>query len=244
MTVAAMAKTPRQRRREKRLQSIKDAALNLVIEDGLEGFSVNKLAASVDLTPGALYRYFDSRDEILLTIQQEVLEGFERYIAALLELTADRSPLERIVIICRGYVSLERLQPERFRLIGHLVAVPKPLFDEEAVRPAMEVVLRLLGRLAAVIDEAANAGDLEGDGALRRAVIAWSSVQGIVERRKLARLMPDAFQPGALMDELLTALLIGWGAQPAAARDALGTVLPENLDDVLEAATEEPTDNG
>lgn len=205
-------KTPRQRRRERRLRNIKDEALNLVVEKGVGGFSVNKLAARVDLTPGALYRYFDGRDEILISIQQEVLEGFDRYLAAILERFADRDELTKFVLLSRGYMALESLQPERFRLISQLVAFPDPVFDDELMMPALGVVERLLGRLARVIEAAEEKGVLTGGSAMKRAVVAWSSVQGLVERRKLARLLPETFDVSRLADDLLATLLRGWGA--------------------------------
>lgn len=233
------AKTPRQRRRAKRIRSIKDQALNLVVEDGVEGFSVNKLAGRVDLTPGALYRYFDGRDEILASIQQEVLEGFDRYLGAVAEEFAEESSLSQFVVICRGYMALERLQTERFKLIAHLVAFPEPIFDDEVMGPVLELVLRMLGRVSVALEGAVEAGQLNDGDSLRRAVVAWSSVQAIVERRKLARLMPETFSPESLADELLETLIVGWGASREDASAALSApAQTERFETLLEEIAE------
>ncbi len=214
-------KTPRERRRARRILAIRSAALELLVAEGLDGFSVQKLADRVDLTPGALYRYFDSRDEILISVQLDVLEVFGAYLRRILGRLADAPPLVRITTLCRAYMALDDLQPQRFRLIGRLVSDPDPLFSDEAARPAMMKTLELLGLLAGVITEAQTAGSLGGGDALKRAVLAWSSIQGVVERRKLTRMAPASLDASQLADELLRTLLVGWGAAENAARDAV-----------------------
>jgi len=48
-----------------RREEIVDAALQLLGEVGLEGTTATRIAEAVGLTPGALYRHFDSRDAML-----------------------------------------------------------------------------------------------------------------------------------------------------------------------------------
>lgn len=213
--------TPRQRRRARRLAAIRAAALDLLIAEGLDGFNVKKLADRVDLTPGALYRYFDSRDEILISVQLDVLDDFARYLRAVDASLDHASPLVRIVTLCRAYMALDTLQPERFRMISRLVSDPDPLFSDEAALPAKFKALELLGLLADAVGDAQQAGALGPADALRRAILAWSSLQGVIERKKLTRLTPETFDPGDLADELLQTLMIGWGAEPEAAREAI-----------------------
>lgn len=236
------AVTPRETRRAKRLRSIKEAALELVVQDGLEGFSVHKLADRVDLTAGALYRYFESRDEMLIAVQAEVLAVFDRYLQNVLEVNASRPVLEQIVIACRAYVALADLQPQRFQLNAAFVAAPQPVFDADKVASTAITTLAMLGRLASIIEVAQSDGQLRDDNAQRRSVVAWSSLHGLIERRKLARLAPVAFDPARLVDDLLLTLLVGWGASLKAAtlvvqmdvsQDMLRTAM-----DLAEAQTE------
>lgn len=230
------APTPRQTRRARRLQSIKDAALELVVEDGLEGFSVHKLADRVDLTAGALYRYFESRDEMLIAVQAEVLAVFDRYLEMVLDGCANFVALERIVVACRAYVALADLQPQRFQLNAEFIATPRPVFEVGVVEETAELTRQMLGRLVVVIAEAQKDGTLRPGNAGHRAVLAWSSVHALVGRRKLHRLVPDMFEPGALMNELLVSLLAGWGADLETAQRAVQTELVSM--DVLREAME------
>jgi AcrR family transcriptional regulator len=204
--------TNQQRRRARKLQSIKDATLALIAEDGIDAFSVHRLAERLDLTVGALYRYFASVDELLSAVQIDILEGIDRYLADVVGRLAAAAPLERLVAICYAYLALEVLQPERFRLIARFVSSPDPVLDTDVARSAMELTRRLLGRLATIINEAQRTGSLTVGNAFDRSILAWSSLQGLAERRKLARLEPDLFNPERLTRELLRSLLLGWGA--------------------------------
>ena len=217
------------------MKSIRDAALSLVVEDGLEGFSVHKLADRVDLTAGALYRYFESRDEMLIAVQAEVLAVFDRYLAIVLEHLADRGLLEQVVAACRAYVALSALQPQRFQLNAQFISAPRPVFDADVVEPTAARTIQMLGRLASLLERAEASGLLSDGDAQRRAVVAWSSVHALVERQKLERLAPTVFAPGALMDELLVTLLLGWGASADAAASAMKS---ECSMDVLRAAVD------
>jgi AcrR family transcriptional regulator len=48
-------------------------AQKIVARDGYEAFSMRRLADAVDLTPGALYRYFVNKDEVMLALWADAL---------------------------------------------------------------------------------------------------------------------------------------------------------------------------
>ncbi len=213
--------TPRQRRRQAKLANMKETALDLVIEAGLDEFSMHKLAARLDLTPGALYRYFDSVDQLLMAIQIDVLEEFDSYLVAVLDTVASDNAVERIVTLCKAYMALDEFRPERFKLIGRFVSNPEPLFEDDAVKEGMEPTLRLLGRLAQSIEEAQSKGLIEDGAALDRAILLWSSIQGLIERQKLSRIDADVFDVDRLSDQLISTFLKGWGANHGAVEAAM-----------------------
>src|SRR5688572_21821146 len=77
----AAVETPADRRRDRRRREILDAALDLVHHGGLSALTIHALAKALDYTPGALYRYFDGREELLLALQIEVAEEWGRSLA-------------------------------------------------------------------------------------------------------------------------------------------------------------------
>jgi AcrR family transcriptional regulator len=77
MTVIHSKATPRDRRRERNRRQILDSAFALVADGGLDALTINGLARAVDYTPGALYRYFPSRDALVVALQLEVQRQFQ-----------------------------------------------------------------------------------------------------------------------------------------------------------------------
>jgi AcrR family transcriptional regulator len=57
--------TPSQRRFDKNRQAILDAARIIVTEQGIAALSMRTLAARVDYSPSALYKYFTDKEEIM-----------------------------------------------------------------------------------------------------------------------------------------------------------------------------------
>ncbi len=55
---------------EERRQEILDATLAIISEKGLGGVTVSRISSAVGLTPGALYRHFDSRAALIAEANQ------------------------------------------------------------------------------------------------------------------------------------------------------------------------------
>ena len=142
-----------------------------------------------------------------MAIQIDVLEEFDRYLLAVLDTIASDDAIERIVTLCKAYMALDEFRPERFKLIGRFVSNPEPLFEDDAVKEGMEPTLRLLGRLAEAIETAQSDGAIEPGAALDRAILLWSSIQGLIERQKLSRIDADVFNIDRLSDQLISTFL-------------------------------------
>ena len=74
-----MTPTPQPKGRQARLlearattrRAILDAALDLFVADGYAQVSIRNIAAKVDYSPGAIYSYFASKDEIFYALAEE-----------------------------------------------------------------------------------------------------------------------------------------------------------------------------
>ncbi|MEM9668226.1 MAG: TetR/AcrR family transcriptional regulator [Pseudomonadota bacterium] len=64
--------SPAERRRQKVRQTILDAAERVFAEEGEAGLSIRRLADEIDYSPGAIYKYFDSKQELV----DELKEAF------------------------------------------------------------------------------------------------------------------------------------------------------------------------
>ncbi len=70
---AVAVSSRRHRRRLARSESILTAAMRLVGENGIEGFTLQQIADELDYAIGSLYRYFPSKGALLAELQRRVV---------------------------------------------------------------------------------------------------------------------------------------------------------------------------
>lgn len=214
---------PKRRRRDKRVDAILDAAMTIVTKEGFDGLTVTRLADALDLTAGALYRYFTSKDDIVAALQARGLSAIRRrFVEQQAAWPLPKSPslaaLCRLLASGRFYLALGDEQPQLARWIGVSLAEGRQVEEKLAKQHIAPELGALLMSAAGMFEQAVEAGALERGHALARTVIFWSALQGVAASAKLARLAPDPsdgwYQPRQLGSELVHSLLRGWGADP------------------------------
>lgn len=55
--------------------ALRDALIALMNERGLDGFTINDLCAKADLNRGTFYNHYKDKDDLLCSLEDEVLEG-------------------------------------------------------------------------------------------------------------------------------------------------------------------------
>lgn len=61
-------------RDQDKVQLVKQKAIELIVNDGLEGFSMNKLARACKISVATLYIYYKDRDDLIIKITAEELK--------------------------------------------------------------------------------------------------------------------------------------------------------------------------
>lgn len=89
-------------------------ACELYVEDGLDGFSMRKLAKQVGVTAPALYRHFESREHVITDV---VREAHREFTAALYRALEGRTPLERFFMAAEGYLDFALKHPRWYQLL-------------------------------------------------------------------------------------------------------------------------------
>jgi len=226
----APAATPRARRRDANLARILDAAMEIVVSSGFDGLSMHKLASTVDYTPGALYRYFASKDVLIAALATRVIAEFGGVVGA--NVLAVEGDLRRALVALMTYRDLAGAAPHRFGLISMLLADPRTLVPNDADAASPRSALNsALGPLAAVLLQAEQSGALSPSAdpptvlsAAERGVILFASVHGLLQLRKQEARVPAIANLDRLIALSLRSLLLGWGADP--------TTLQRDLDAV------------
>jgi AcrR family transcriptional regulator len=115
--------TPRGRRHEVTRQKILDAARNIIVKNGLESLSMRGLADSIDYSPSAIYKYFDSKEKILIAIRDEgwVLANAMMATAAAVP---DLDPPQRLTKSGKMFLKFAETYPEHYQLMFNTPDLP------------------------------------------------------------------------------------------------------------------------
>ena len=97
-------------------QALVDAALDLIAEQGPNGFSLSEAAKVADVTPAAVYRHFAGRDDLIAEVARQ---GYDIF-AALMEFAYNKgqpTALAAFEATGRAYLAFARKYP------GHYMAM-------------------------------------------------------------------------------------------------------------------------
>ncbi len=216
-------KTPRARRHDANVTRILEAAMDLVAGGGLAALSMARLADAVDYTPGALYRYYRSKDALLAALVAQVLEEVQGFLArAQASLPAGSFPLTRVLAMAQGYREFARARPHSFGLLAMTMAEPRVLLPDAAdAGPVTEQVIATLELLAQALGDAVEAGQLDDGDVAERTLCLFATLQGLLQLHKQARYAPGVLELDRLVLSGTRTLLLGWGARPRAVDSAL-----------------------
>ena len=183
---------------------ILDAARRLFIEGGYANVPIRQIAAAVDYSPAALYRYFKTKDELFAALKEE---GFRLLMSRELlpHLPSEPSPIERLRHFFWGVYDFAKLYPEYFYLM---------FLDRSAPRaprrsPALGVVREMYAHVGELLEECVEAGDVMPglDPVTVYNVLVWS-VHGIAAGYVCDRLA-EGTDPDALAHAVLDTAIAG-----------------------------------
>jgi AcrR family transcriptional regulator len=140
--------TRRERIRAATIEDIKAAAAKQIAEEGPAALSLRAIARELGMTPPALYRYYDSRDDLVTALVIDAFNSFADELVA----ARDGLPVDdhtgRFAAVCRAYVLWARKHPQPYALI---FGAPPPGYHlaEPAYPAASRSFLALLDTLGA-----------------------------------------------------------------------------------------------
>jgi AcrR family transcriptional regulator len=95
-------------------EQILAVASQLYLEQGAKGISMRKIASVIGITPMALYRHFENKDELQCALLKQSFVTFGEYLYPSLQ---EDSPEQRFHRCVRGYFEFAREQRNYFGLI-------------------------------------------------------------------------------------------------------------------------------
>jgi AcrR family transcriptional regulator len=219
------AEDRRRVRHDQRRQSYLAEAMRLVIEEGMEGLTIGRLASRMKASIGAVYRYFPSKEALIVSLQELAIADFEQFMAGRLKeleprLAAESSPgvraLARLMAAFQAYIDHADVSPRSHRLVDTFLSFPEVILsDAEALSINQRLVAPILESYKRLLSEATAAGVLEPGDDLQRTHLAWACVHGLDHFRKRDRLNPPQLQLKVLLPLARGGLLRAFGAKPA-----------------------------
>ena len=200
-------------------QSLLDAAVDLLAEAGLHGFTLREVARRAGVSHNAPYRHFKDKDDLVAAV---AAEGFDRLTESMKAAMAEagsakgRTAAERLCLAGRGYVEFAVDSPR------HLVVMfetPSLLEYAAAGQRAFRV---LLDAISAVQAE----GGLPKGDPHTFAVAAWAAVHGLAKLAISGQLPFDTGQAVRFTNYLTLAMLHGMANLPHPLDEALTKPIP------------------
>lgn len=181
-----MGTTERRRREKKqRKEQILNTARELLLRDGHNAVSMNRIARKAELSVGTLYLYFASREELFATLQEEGLDLlYERIREA-----SDKkgSPEKRLHHIATAYRIFSEEQKNYFDIINSFLTSQDIVFSPEMkarvdmhgdnILSCVDEVMRELAKEVQV--------EVEQDTIRRSSLTFWGNIHGVLIMRKL-----------------------------------------------------------
>ncbi|MBK8986384.1 MAG: TetR/AcrR family transcriptional regulator [Chloroflexi bacterium] len=163
--------SPQARRLAQTRQEIIHNARHILVEQGMDGLSIRALADSIDYTPGALYKYFGSKEELIDAVRADCFARLNAFIAV--RIHSAGSAAEMLLAGGMAYIEYAGQQPQEYHLMFNM--------EPSRATSGEQRVLAMRALLQIVQMGMAN-GEFSPQGAYDTTAITyhcWATVHGI-----------------------------------------------------------------
>jgi AcrR family transcriptional regulator len=176
-------KERREREKAARKGQILTAARSLLFEKGIQAISINQIARKAELGVGTIYFYYQSKEEIFYSLQEEGLDILFKAIDAIGR--GGASAEEKLRQTGRAYLQFSDAHKNYFDIINYFLATPTVILGAELkqrIDRKGSQVLKLIDRF---VREGVDAGIFRDVDAKKTAVMFWGAMHGLTQFKKL-----------------------------------------------------------
>jgi AcrR family transcriptional regulator len=164
----------RARSKEALRQSILNAAVELMVEQGTQALSIRKIAEKIEYAPSTIYLYFQDKNEIVATICADV---FEQLRDSLVEITSGvADPVEGLRRGLRCYIDFGIAHRNHYLIT---FCSPLPVLPPEYPIKANEAGNQCFGVLLGAVQVCMEAGRIPQGDALALSESIWMQIHGV-----------------------------------------------------------------
>jgi AcrR family transcriptional regulator len=204
-------------------ERILTSACEMYLRDGLDGFSMRKLARVLGVTAPALYRHYESKERVLLDVVGEAYRTLIQYLHRALQ---GRTPEDRFRLAGEGFLDFALEQPRYYEVLFMGVE----LLAVEAVRAETAEQGCAVGQFwNDRVREAIDAGLLAPGDPEAIGMTLWAHAHGLVSLylKGMLPIEKDAFRQ--LVKSSSARVMNGLGTKEFAARLAEAAATPFDL---------------
>jgi AcrR family transcriptional regulator len=177
----------KQREKQARIKSIKKSAGRLFARKGFSNVSMAEIAADAEVSKGALYLYFKSKEELYFSLIEPILEQHHQLIVEVIK-NDDETPDETLRKFFNYFAETYPSDPEVHQAYMYYRAEEiQPLFSEERYRQLTSRMAKNVEMVEDVIAKGIRNGMFKAVNPRAVSSIVWSLVLGILrweENRK------------------------------------------------------------
>jgi len=141
-------RTPRQSRSAAMVEAILTAAARVLVQEGYQGASTNRIAQAAGVSVGSLYQYYASKDAIVLALFERHCEAIGRIVERALIAETSAAVPDLVRSLVRGLLEAHRENPRLHAVLTEQV----PLIGRERhaqMQARVEALVRLTLRARA-----------------------------------------------------------------------------------------------
>ncbi|MBX2802558.1 MAG: TetR/AcrR family transcriptional regulator [Myxococcales bacterium] len=184
------------------------SARDLVLQSGLEGVSMRRIARRAGVGTMTTYRHFQDKQDLLAHVVVEGFRLFQSFFYAALE---GADPADRLRRSALSYLAFALEHPQYYRLMFASVPLRSLKLGEVGRRQVGAALQFLTDRVA----ECATAGVLQTDDPRTTALSLWSHAHGLVSLHLSDRYDSDV-DFTELYHQSIARTLAGWGLESPA----------------------------
>jgi AcrR family transcriptional regulator len=190
------------RERDTVRRKILNAARTLFLSEGYANVSMRKIADQIEYSPGAIYSYFPSKEEIFFALAEEGLQYVRAHCAGA---AGESAPIERVREAFWRFYSFSKEQPGYFSLIFVDNAVPRISREWERFSSMRDMRHDIEQDIQQCIEQGAFPG-IEAPGVVFRILLTAAYGAAVL---RLSHRLPESEDADALAHDLLDCALAG-----------------------------------
>ncbi len=176
-------KERREREKKARKRQILAAARKLLFKKGIQSTSINQIARTAELGVGTIYFYYQSKEEIFYSLQEEGLDIFFREIDAIGRTRT--APDHKLRETGMAYLRFSDEQKDYFDIINYFLATPSVILGSELKQQIDRKGSRILELIDGFIRAGVAGGMFRPVDSNKYAVMFWGALHGLTQFKKL-----------------------------------------------------------